>query len=56
MEYLEYMDIPSGNVLQFAIEHGPFSSLIYRWNMLIYYSYAQGKPASSHVVTPFWGF
>ena len=31
--------VPSGNLLQFAIEHGPFSSLIYLLKMVIFHSF-----------------
>ena len=30
--------LPSGNLLQFAIEHGPFSSLIFPLKMVIFHS------------------
>ena len=33
------MDRPSGNLLQFAIKHGPFSSLIYLLKIVIFHSY-----------------
>ena len=38
--YMAYIwVIPSGNLLQLAIEKGPFSSLIYLLKMVIFHSY-----------------
>ena len=33
--------LPSGNLLQFAIENGPFSSLIYPLKMVMFHSYLE---------------